>query len=495
MCRPDGKHWIALPLGASGTLMVYRESQIKAVGFDTFPKTTDDFLQDDEGVEGQGHAGRHGARQRDRRRPVVQLAGVGVRRQAGRREQQGRDRQPRDRARRSSTARSCTRRSSPARCRGSTRTTTRRSSTARSRSPTTASRSTTPRRTRPTRRSRRLAADINHSVFPIGPVGVPTESHLFFNQMIMKYTKYPKAAKAFLHVHDGTGAVRPVADRRAAATSRRRWPRTRRARSGRRTRRTRRTATRSRTTGRPATRASSATRRRAPRRTSSSSTWSPRRSAARRRRRKRWSARRSARSGTTRSDTRLCVRRSAAFEGRGGSTATGSSTRLTALAPTAGRFPLLPLTGTAESSSPSASMMLERLQNSRNALGLLFMLPAAVLLLAVPDVPARPRHLARLHRHQGRPCRRVDRLRELRVPVERQRGAARAVQHAVLHDDRVGAEVLPRACGSRCCSTATSASRRSFAPSSCCRTSCRRRCRRSRSGGSTTRSSRSSAGR
>jgi multiple sugar transport system substrate-binding protein len=27
---------------------------------------------------------------------------------------------------------------------------------------------------------------------------VPTESHLYFNQMIMKYTKYPKAAKEFL---------------------------------------------------------------------------------------------------------------------------------------------------------------------------------------------------------------------------------------------------------------------------------------------------------
>jgi multiple sugar transport system substrate-binding protein len=43
-----------------------------------------------------------------------------------------------------------------------------------------------------------MAADINHAVFPIGPVGVPTESHLFFNQMIMKYTKYPQAAKEFL---------------------------------------------------------------------------------------------------------------------------------------------------------------------------------------------------------------------------------------------------------------------------------------------------------
>ena len=31
-----------------------------------------------------------------------------------------------------------------------------------------------------------------------GRSGVPTESHLFFNQMIMKYTKYPQAAKEFL---------------------------------------------------------------------------------------------------------------------------------------------------------------------------------------------------------------------------------------------------------------------------------------------------------
>ena len=43
-----------------------------------------------------------------------------------------------------------------------------------------------------------MAADINHANIPIGPVGMPTEFHLFFNQMIMKYTKYPKAAKEFL---------------------------------------------------------------------------------------------------------------------------------------------------------------------------------------------------------------------------------------------------------------------------------------------------------
>jgi hypothetical protein len=43
-----------------------------------------------------------------------------------------------------------------------------------------------------------MAGDINHAAFPIGPVGQPTEYHLFFNQMVMKYTKFPQAAKAFL---------------------------------------------------------------------------------------------------------------------------------------------------------------------------------------------------------------------------------------------------------------------------------------------------------
>ena len=42
------------------------------------------------------------------------------------------------------------------------------------------------------------ASDINHANFPIGPIGKPSEFQLFFNQMIFKYTKYPKAAKEFL---------------------------------------------------------------------------------------------------------------------------------------------------------------------------------------------------------------------------------------------------------------------------------------------------------
>jgi multiple sugar transport system substrate-binding protein len=43
--KPDGKKWIGVPLGAAGAMMVYRQSHLKAAGFDTFPKDTDGFLK------------------------------------------------------------------------------------------------------------------------------------------------------------------------------------------------------------------------------------------------------------------------------------------------------------------------------------------------------------------------------------------------------------------------------------------------------------------
>src|SRR6266853_1084014 len=43
--KPDGKRWIGVPLGATGSMMVYRESQVKAAGFSSFPKDTDGFLK------------------------------------------------------------------------------------------------------------------------------------------------------------------------------------------------------------------------------------------------------------------------------------------------------------------------------------------------------------------------------------------------------------------------------------------------------------------
>ena len=179
-------------------MMVYRESMVKAAGFDSFPKDTDGFLKHVQGGQGKGHAGRHGARQRDRRRPVVQLAGLGVRRQAGRQE----------------TTRSCI--DSPETIKaleyGKELYATFIPGTLSWLDPSNNKAfldgqiSVTNNgisiyvaaKNSPDPKLKEMAADIQHAPFPVGPVGVPTESHLYFNQMIMKYTKYPQAAKEFL---------------------------------------------------------------------------------------------------------------------------------------------------------------------------------------------------------------------------------------------------------------------------------------------------------
>ena len=43
-----------------------------------------------------------------------------------------------------------------------------------------------------------MAADIQHANLPVGPVGRPTELNLVFPMMIFKYSKFPNAAKAYL---------------------------------------------------------------------------------------------------------------------------------------------------------------------------------------------------------------------------------------------------------------------------------------------------------
>ena len=40
--------------------------------------------------------------------------------------------------------------------------------------------------------------DMNHALWPVGPVGHPTEFHIAYPMMIMKYSKVPNAAKAFI---------------------------------------------------------------------------------------------------------------------------------------------------------------------------------------------------------------------------------------------------------------------------------------------------------
>ena len=43
-----------------------------------------------------------------------------------------------------------------------------------------------------------IAEDMDHALWPIGPVGKPTELHLMFPMLAMTYTKYPQACKALI---------------------------------------------------------------------------------------------------------------------------------------------------------------------------------------------------------------------------------------------------------------------------------------------------------
>jgi multiple sugar transport system substrate-binding protein len=43
-----------------------------------------------------------------------------------------------------------------------------------------------------------IAKDMDHAVWPVGPVGKPTELHLMYPIMAMTYTKYPQASKALM---------------------------------------------------------------------------------------------------------------------------------------------------------------------------------------------------------------------------------------------------------------------------------------------------------
>jgi multiple sugar transport system substrate-binding protein len=43
-----------------------------------------------------------------------------------------------------------------------------------------------------------IAEDMDHAVWPVGPVGKPTEFHLMYPLLAMNYTKYPQACKALM---------------------------------------------------------------------------------------------------------------------------------------------------------------------------------------------------------------------------------------------------------------------------------------------------------
>jgi len=46
--------------------------------------------------------------------------------------------------------------------------------------------------------AKEIAADMNHTYYPVGPIGKPTELHLMYPVLAMTYTKYPQACKALI---------------------------------------------------------------------------------------------------------------------------------------------------------------------------------------------------------------------------------------------------------------------------------------------------------
>ena len=195
--RPDGKKWIGIPLGAAGSMMVYRESALKAAGFDSFPKDTDGFLKMMKAVKDKGTPGgmalgnatgdglwcnwlmwAFGGQLVDKNNKVVIDSAETLKALEYGKELYG--------TFIPGTLSWLDPNNNKAFLDGQVSVTNNGISIY------------VAAKNSPDAKLKEMAVDIQHAAFPIGPVGVPTESHLFFNQMIMKYTKYPNAAKEFL---------------------------------------------------------------------------------------------------------------------------------------------------------------------------------------------------------------------------------------------------------------------------------------------------------
>jgi multiple sugar transport system substrate-binding protein len=195
--RPDGKKWIGVALGAAGSLVVYRESLMKAAGFETMPKDTDGFLKLYKALAAKGTPGgmalgnatgdsgwchwllwAFGGAMVDKDNKVTLDSPATLKALEYAKELYS--------TFVPGTLSWLDPNNNKAFLDGQISITNNGISVYYA------------AKNSPDPKLKEMAADINHAAFPIGPVGVPTEYHLFFNQMIFKYTKYPQAAKEFL---------------------------------------------------------------------------------------------------------------------------------------------------------------------------------------------------------------------------------------------------------------------------------------------------------
>jgi len=196
--KHNGRNWVGVPLGAAGSMMVYRESALKAVGVTSFPKDTDGFLKmmkalKDKGTPGGfalGHATgdantwcywlmwAFGGKMVDEKNNVVINSPETIKALEYAKELYG--------TFVPGTLSWLDPSNNKAFLDGQVSVTNNGISIYYA-----AKNSQDPK-------IKALTEDINHALYPVGPVGVNTAFQLFFNQMIFKYTKYPKAAKEFL---------------------------------------------------------------------------------------------------------------------------------------------------------------------------------------------------------------------------------------------------------------------------------------------------------
>jgi multiple sugar transport system substrate-binding protein len=196
--RPDGKKWIGVPLGVAGVCMVYRQSHMKAAGFDTFPKDTDGFLKlckalkekatppafalgnatGDANTWCQWLVWAFGGKLVDTSNKVVIDSAETLKALEYVKDLYGTFApgtlswlDPNNNKAFLDSQISLTNNGISIYY--------------------AAKNSQDPK-------VKEMSADIYHANMPVGPVGKPTEFQLFFNQMIFKYSKYPKAAKEFL---------------------------------------------------------------------------------------------------------------------------------------------------------------------------------------------------------------------------------------------------------------------------------------------------------
>jgi multiple sugar transport system substrate-binding protein len=196
--RPDGKKWIGVPLGVAGVCMVYRQSHMKAAGFDTFPKDTDGFLKLCKALKEKGTppafalgnatgdantwcqwlVWAFGGKLVDTSNKVVIDSAETLKALEYVKDLYGTFApgtlswlDPNNNKAFLDSQISLTNNGISIYY--------------------AAKNSQDPK-------VKEMSADIYHANMPVGPVGKPTEFQLFFNQMIFKYSKYPKAAKEFL---------------------------------------------------------------------------------------------------------------------------------------------------------------------------------------------------------------------------------------------------------------------------------------------------------